>query len=130
MARDEIDVQYPVLNHEESVAHVSIYTKEINPKNGIAIRDAFSSKHNQLFIHIINKGDKVGLMTVKAGNAYPNSMLGDIIIEIAKGISVINLEDLHRFINEDKSLQLDFNEDFDGNIYAIARWAGVSQRNY
>ena len=124
-----IDVQYPVLDHTESIANISIVRTTVDAE-GITIKDAFSNKNNSLFILINNKGDKTGLLTVKAGNAYPNSMLGDIIIEIAKGISAIQLQDLSRFEKSDESIDLDFSEGFEGEIFAIAKRAGVSARRF
>ena len=54
-------------------------------------------------------------------------MLGDIIIEIPTGTSAIQLQDLSRFEKSDGSIDLDFDESFTGNIYAIAKWAGVRE---
>lgn len=129
MTRKMIDVQYPVLDHTESIANISIVRTTVDAE-GITIKDAFSNKNNSLFILINNKGDKTGLLTVKAGDAYPNSMLGDIIIEIAKGVSAIQLQDLSRFQKSDESIDLDFSEGFEGEIFAVAKWAGVSARRY
>ena len=128
MTRKMIDVQYPVLDHTESIANISIVRTTVDAE-GITIKDAFSNKNNSLFILINNKGDKTGLLTVKAGDAYPNSMLGDIIIEIAKGVSAIQLQDLSRFEKSDESIDLDFSEGFEGEIFAVAKWAGVSARS-
>ena len=129
MTRKMIDVQYPVLDHTESIANISIVRTTVDAE-GITIKDAFSNKNNSLFILINNKGDKTGLLTVKAGDAYPNSMLGDIIIEIAKGVSAVQLQDLSRFEKSDASIDLDFSEGFEGEIFAIAKWAGVSARRF
>ena len=115
MTRKMIDVQYPVLDHTESIANISIVKTTVEA-DGITIKDAFSNKNNSLFILINNKGDKTGLLTVKAGDAYPNSLLGDIIIEIAKGVSAIHLQDLSRFEKSDESIDLDFSESFEGEI--------------
>ena len=52
-------------------------------------------------------------------------MLGDIVIELAKGVSAIQLQDLSRFQKSDESIDLDFGTGFSGTIYAIAKWAGV-----
>ena len=129
MTRKMIDVQYPVLDPTESIANISIVKTTVEA-DGITIKDAFSNKNNSLFILMNNKGDKTGLLTVKAGDAYPNSLLGDIIIEIAKGISAIQLQDLSRFEKSDESIDLDFSESFEGEIFAIAKWAGVSARRF
>ena len=125
MTRDIIDVQYPVLDHSESVANIVITKKAVTVANGITIKDAFSNKNNSLFIVIDNTANASSQLTVKAGDAYPNSMLGDIVIELAKGVSAIQLEDLSRFQKADESIDLDFQTGFSGTIYAIAKWAGV-----
>lgn len=124
MARDIINVQYPVLDHTESVANIGIQKNTVTVANGITIEEAFSNKNNSLFIVIENTATK-SLLTVKAGDAYPNSMLGDIVIELPAGVSAIQLQDLSRFEKSDGSIDLDFAEGFTGTIYAIAKWAGV-----
>lgn len=129
MTRKEIQVQYPVLDHSESVANIAITTTRIEATEGIKIKDAFNNKNNSLFIHINNYGASAGLLTVKAGDAYPNSMLGDITIEIPRGYSAIQLQDLSRFEKADGSLDLDFDDEFMGNIYAVAKWAGMRTYN-
>lgn len=124
MTRDIIDVQYPVLDHTESVANIAITKKAVTVANGITIKDAFSNKNNSLFI-IIDNTDTTSSLTVKAGDAYPNSMLGDIVIELPAGVSAIQLQDLSRFQKADESIDLDFASGFEGTVYAIAKWAGV-----
>lgn len=125
MTRDIIDVQYPVLDHSESIANIAITKKAVTVANGITVRDAFSNKNNSLFLVIDNTANAASLLTVKAGDAYPNSMLGDIVIELAKGVSAIQIQDLSRFQKSDESIDLDFGTGFSGTIYAIAKWAGV-----
>ncbi len=124
MARDIIEVQYPSLDHTESVANIVIEKDAVTQANGVTIKEAFSNKNNSLFI-IIETTSADSLLTVKAGDAYPNSMLGDIVIELTKGISAIQLQDLSRFEKADGSIDLDFAEGFTGNIFAVAKWAGV-----
>lgn len=124
MARDNINVQYPTLDHTESVANIGITKQAVTVANGIKIKDAFSNKNNSLFI-IIENSSTQSLLTVKAGDAYPNSMLGDIVITLPAGVSAIQLQDLMRFEKADGSIDLDFATGFTGNIYAIAKWAGV-----
>ena len=125
MTRDIINVQYPVLEHTESVANIAITQQTVTAANGITIKDAFSNKNNSLFIVINNAANASSLLTVKAGDSYPNSMLGDIVIELPKGVSAIQLQDLSRFQKSDESIDLDFATGFSGTIYAIAKWAGV-----
>lgn len=124
MARDIIKVQYPTLDHTESVANICIDKTEVVTANGITVEEAFSNKNNSLFI-VIETTSADSLLTVKSGDAYPNSMLGDIVIELPMGTSAIQLQDLSRFEKADGSIDLDFAEGFVGNIYAVAKWAGV-----
>ena len=124
MTRDSINVQYPVLDHTESVANIKITKTSVTQANGITINEAFSNKNNSLFI-VIDNTSTSSLLTVKAGDAYPNSMLGDIVIEIPAGVSAIQLQDLSRFQKADESIDLDFADGFEGTIFAVAKWAGV-----
>lgn len=124
MTRDIISVQYPVLDHTESIANIGITESTVTQANGVTIKDAFSNKNNSLFIIIDNTGTS-SLLTVNAGDAYPNSMLGNIVIQLPAGISAIQLQDLSRFEKADGSIDLDFATGFTGTIYAIAKWAGV-----
>ena len=125
MTRDIIDVQYPVLDHTESIANIGITEKTVTAANGITIKDAFSNKNNSLFIVINTTTNGGSLLTVKSGDAYPNSMLGDLVMELPKGISAIQIQDLARFQKADDSIDLDFASGFTGTIYAVAKWAGV-----
>lgn len=125
MTRDIINVQYPTLDHTESVANIGITASTVTQTNGVTIADAFSNKNNSMFIVINNTATSASLLTVKAGDAYPNSMLGDIVIELPTGISAIQIQDLSRFEKADGSIDLDFASGFTGTIYAIAKWAGI-----
>ena len=124
MTRDIINVQYPTLDHTESIANICIEKTDVAPANGVTIAEAFSNKNNSLFIVIENTSAE-SLLTVKAGDAYPNSMLGDIVIELPAGVSAIQLQDLSRFEKADGSIDLDFADGFAGTIFAVAKWAGV-----
>ncbi len=125
MTRDIINVQYPNLDHTESVANICIEKTTVIPANGVTIAEAFSNKNNSLFLIIENAAEAKSSLTVKAGEAYPNSMLGDISIELPVGTSAIQLQDLSRFEKADGSIDLDFADAFDGSLYAVAKWAGV-----
>ena len=126
MTRDIINVQYPTLDHTESVANIGITKTTVVQANGVTIADAFSNKNNSLFI-IIDNTSTSSLLTVKSGEAYPNAMLGDIVIELPAGISAIQLQDLSRFEKADGSIDLDFASGFSGTIFAVAKWAGVRE---
>lgn len=125
MTRDLINVQYPVLDHSESIANIGITKQTVTVANGITIKDAFSNRNDSLFIVIDNTSNAASLLTVKAGDAYPNSMLGDIKIELPKNVSAIQIQDLARFQKSDDSIDLDFASGFTGTVYAVAKWAGV-----
>ena len=125
MARDIINVQYPTLDHTESVANIGIEKKDVVQENGITIKEAFANKNNSLFVVIDTTTSSSSLLTVKAGDAYPNSMLGDVVIELPTGVSAIQIQDLSRFEKADGSIDLDFAKGFEGTIFAIAKWAGV-----
>lgn len=126
MTRNIIDVQYPVLDHTESVANICIQKTPIIGKSAITITEAFSNKNNSLFIVIDNETTENSLLTVRAGDAYPNSMLGNITIELPVGTSAIQLQDLFRFEKADGSIDLDFEDnEFKGSIFAVAKWAGI-----
>lgn len=127
MARDIVNVQYPTLDHTESVANIGITKTTVTQANGVTIPDAFSNKNNSLFIVIDTTASSKSSLTVKAGDAYPNSMLGDISIELPVGVSAIQIQDLSRFEKADGSIDLDFASGFTGTIFAIAKWAGVRE---
>ena len=124
MTRDIINVQYPVLEHTDSIANIVIAKHTVVQANGITIKDAFSNKNNSMFI-IIENNSSTSRLIVKKGDVYPNSMLGDLEIELAEGVSAVQIQDLSRFEKADGSIDLDFQAGFDGTIYAIAKWAGV-----
>lgn len=126
MERQIIKVQYPTLDHTESIANICIEKTVVDTKKGVTIEEAFCNKNNSLFI-VLNNISADSHLTVKAGNAYPNSMLGDIVIELPIGTSAIQLQDLSRFEKADGSIDLDFSEDFGGTIFAVARWAGIRE---
>lgn len=120
--RINVEVQYPELNHEECIANIKIETTDIEGRQGINIHHVRDYDYkNGMFINIINFG-KVEIITFKAGDKYPNSMLGDICMEIPNGISAINVADICRFIRNDGSIYIDFPEKFKGAVYVTSRY--------
>ena len=124
MARDIIEVLKPVLDNSESVASVAITEQTVTQANGITIQDAFENKNNTLFIMVNNTGSD-STVIAKAGNAYPNSMLGDLTLAVGAGTTAIQIQDPSRFENADGTLNLDFGAGFTGTIYAVAKRAGL-----
>ena len=125
MTRDSINVQYPALDTTESVASAAITLQTVTVANGIKINDVFSNKNNSLVIIVNNTSNAASSMTLKAGNAYPNAMLGDSSVTLAKGITAVQIQDLSRYEKSGGSMEIDFAVGFTGNIYAVAKWAGV-----
>ena len=89
--------------------------------NYITIDDAFSHAVNSFYLLITNNGKGTSTLTIKAGEAYPNSMLGDLKVEIPVGTSAIQIQDFSRFEKRDDSIDLDFAKDFIGYMYVIAK---------
>ena len=71
MTRDIINVQYPTLDHTESVANICIEKTEVVPANGITIEEAFSNKNNSLFIVIENYSESFDASLSSCGSIVP-----------------------------------------------------------
>ena len=125
MTRDSINVQYPALDATESVASAAITPQAVTVANGINVANVFSNKNNSLVIVVNNTSGASSAMTLKAGGAYPNAMLGDTTVTLASGITAVQIQDLSRYEKANGSMDIDFNTGFTGNIYAVAKWAGV-----
>lgn len=126
MARDEIIVHKPMQDETQSVEYAKITKKAVTQANGIKIKEALFNKNNSLQITIETTSTTDGNLTVKAGNNFPNAMLGDLVLPLAKSaVTVVQLEDISRFENRDGSIELDFSTGFTGNIWAVAKRAGL-----
>ncbi|MCR5266783.1 MAG: hypothetical protein K6E29_09375 [Cyanobacteria bacterium RUI128] len=131
MARDEITVQLPVLDNSQSVEVAKVTKQAVTQANGILLKKAFVNKNNSLQISVENTtgagstpADSV--VTIKAGGHYPNSMLGDLAVTVEKSaITVIVIDDISRFEDEDGNIALNFASGFTGNIWAVAKRAGL-----
>lgn len=122
MTRDIIEVQCPVVDETQSVAEVTVTKETVVSANGIEIANAFKNKNNTLFICLENTATKEAKVTILAGDAYPNSMLGDLAVPVkASSTTMMQIQDVSRFETKDGSLNLDFSTDFTGNIYAVAK---------
>lgn len=123
MARDEIIVHLPVQDDSQSVEVIGFTKTTVTQANGIKIKDALVNKNNSLQITVETTGDST--VIVKAGNNYPNKILGDKTITVKSGLTVILLEDISRFENRDGSIELDFATGFTGSIWATAKRVGM-----
>ena len=127
MARDSINVILPAQDTTQSVETAKITKQAITQANGIKIANALDNKNNSLQIYIENTyATADSTLTVKAGDHYPNAILGDLSVPLTKSATtVVLLEDISRFENKDKSILLDFSTSFTGNIWAVAKRAGI-----
>ncbi len=122
MTRDLINVQYPVLDGTQSVAEVKVTKSDVTQANGISIKEAFANKNNTLLICVENTAAAPSQVTFKAGDMYPNAMLGDLTVDVdTSAVHAFQIQDISRFETRDGALNLDFASGFEGKIYAIAK---------
>lgn len=127
MTRDIISVQYPMIDNSQSILSSKIIKSAVTPANGVSIQKALANKNNTLMICIENTADSDTGLTLKAGDSYPNSMLGDLKVVVLSGsLLALQLQDIARFENKDGSINIDFDTDFKGNIYAMAKSTGLN----
>lgn len=124
MARDEITVNLPVQDVTESIETIAITKQSVTVANGIKVKDAWDNKNNSLVIII--EPTTAAAVTFKAGDAYPNSMLGDLVVTpIDDKPNAYLIDDIARFQTSDGALLIDFGSSFVGTIYAVAKRAGI-----
>lgn len=122
MARDVINVQYPAADNSQSAGCASIVKSAVTAANGVSIKNAFANKNNSLVIVIENTADEDSSVTFVAGDNYPNAMLGNLEFEVlSESIKAFQIQDISRFENKDGSLNIDFDSDFTGTIFAVAK---------
>lgn len=126
MARDKVAVVLPIQEATNSIEYATVEKTTVAVENGIEIVEALANKNNTLQIFVeTTSGDST--VTVKAGNNYPNAVLGDLAIPVTgSATTVILLEDISRFENRDGSVALDFGSGFTGNVWATAKRAGIA----
>lgn len=120
MAEVKIDVTLPALDKTQSV-EIAECTETTATAKTIVIQDAFANKNNSMFV--LAKG--AGTIVIKAGNCYPNSMLGDLTVTVAT-LGVLDFIDISRFENKDGSVVLDCTN-YTGTVFAIAKRAGLDK---
>lgn len=126
MARDEISIQLPVIENTDSAGIKVITPQTITAANGITLKNAMACMNNTLFIIINNTASTDATVTLKRGEKFPNSMLGDLILTVQKSaITAIQIQDPARFVNSDCAIDIDFSSGFTGTIYAVGKKAGV-----
>ena len=118
----EIQVQLGALDDTKSIMIANFAAETLEATTTIA--NALDNKNNSL--HIVIDASTTGTVKIKAGNHYPNAMLGDLDVDIASGINDIVLIDISRFENKDGSVVIDANG-VTGKVYAVAKNAGVEK---
>lgn len=115
----EIQVILPKLDATQSVESATFEAVTLEAENKVI--KAFENKNNSL--HIVVDATATGTITFKAGDNYPNAMLGDLVLPVGVGVNDYIIEDISRFENRD--LSLDINATATGKIYAVAKRAGL-----
>jgi len=109
--------------------------------SGAVVEGALQNKNNSLVIYVENTyTTDASSAIIKAGNEYPNKILGDLTVPVGKAtagassdpdtpvITAIILEDISRFENRDGSIKMTFSTGFTGNVWAVAKRAGMQPK--
>lgn len=125
MARDEITITLGDLDASKRVNVATVTPQAVTVANGIKLKDAAGAKYESIWICVNNSGSAADVI-VKAGNAYPNNLLGDLSFKAgASGVTPFQIADYACFLNKDGSINIDFETGFNGTIYAIGQRAGI-----
>jgi hypothetical protein len=82
------------------------------------------NKNNSLAI-LVN-ATTAGNLVIKAGDNYPNAILGDLKVACGTGLTVIRLQDISRFENRDCTVNVQGDGTLAGTIFATAKRAGIT----
>lgn len=121
MATVNIDVCLPKADATDSIEVATVTTKNIT--TDMQIVDALKNKNNSLSIVVV--ASTAGTFIIKAGDNYPNAILGDLNVACGVGTTVIRLKDISRFENRDGSVKVKGNGTLVGTVYATAKHAGI-----
>lgn len=117
----DINVILPKKDATQSVEVATATAAAIEAE--MKIVDAMKNKDNSMAIVINATG--AGTITIKAGDNYPNAMLGDLVVAVDTGVNIIRLLDISRFENRDGSIVLT-NNGAAGTIFVTAKRAGIA----
>lgn len=125
MADSSINVNLPALESSQSAEIINFTKQTVASGDTITIKNALDNKNNSLIIiaELASSATSAGSLKIKAGNNYPNSMLGDLTVTVGLGANAIILEDISRFENRDGSIKIAAT--YGGTIYAVAKRAGL-----
>lgn len=124
MTTTTVTVKKPVMDNKQSYEIVTeASASAVAISTDLSIANAMSCKNNSMTIFLdVSTG---GTITIKAGNQYPNAVLGDAPITLVAGYTVIQLEDISRFENRDGSIKLVGDGTIAGNILVSGKRVGV-----
>lgn len=122
MARTELTITLGELDNSKRVNVAEVTPTNIT-SDGVKLKDAAGAKYESIWLVVASSG--AADVTVKAGNAYPNKLLGDKTFEAKSGVTAFQLADYACFLNKDGSVDIDFETGFSGTIYAIGQRAGI-----
>lgn len=116
----DINVILPKADVTQSIEVATFTPADIDTE--MTIVDAMKNKNNSMAIVVV--ATTAGTITIKAGDNYPNAMLGDLVVAVDTGANVIRLLDISRFENRDGSIKL-ANNGAAGTIFVTAKRAGI-----
>lgn len=120
MAAD-LNVQYPIVDNSQSISTVTVTPKTFTTSDNtgdVKLLKAFENRDNSLFL--VFKVTANSTVTIKAGDKYPNSKLGDLTFPVT-GTTCVQIHDLSRFENSDGSLIMNLGSEFAGDFFAVAK---------
>lgn len=121
----EIKINLPNLENSKSLEIAVVEKATIEEE--MTIIEAMKNKNNSL--HIIVNATTAGDIVFKSGDNYPNAMLGDCSLHCEVGYNDIIIEDISRFENRDGSIVLGKSGELAGEIFAVAKRAGLKPVN-
>lgn len=80
------------------------------------IIDIKNLKSQSLPLLFVNTHNNQSELIFQAGNAYPNSKLGDFTYPLKKGLNLVEICDISRFETDEQTIILKTNKDFIGYI--------------
>jgi len=116
----DIQVCLPKSDITDSIEVGTIEAKTID--TDMQIVDALKNKNNSLAIVV--DATTAGNLIIKAGDNYPNAILGDLKVACS-GKTLIRLQDISRFENRDCTVKVAGDGTLAGTIFATAKRAGI-----
>lgn len=125
MPTTEITVYLPKADPTKSVEAIAI--TPITITTDMTIVDALENKNNSLVIAVL--ATTAGDLIIKAGDHYPNRVLGDCNVTCSAGLTVIRLQDISRFENKDNTVKIAGDGTLAGTIAVTAKRAGIMSKD-